>query len=287
MIICPNCGTELADEARFCRICGTKLEAAPVAPEVEEVEEAFEPEAPEYSDAAESAETEVEKVEEVEEVIEPEAGQEPDESDPAVDAVESEFEDEDEEDEGDEFEEPVVDENGNVSFDWNQPVKMEEPEGELEYGWDAPTGVVDGDDPEAMVPVYVGGEDEDEDGEDGWNAERDPWDHTDEFDPEDISENKVMALAAYILGPIGIIIALLASQLSPYAGFHVRQALKIDILIAIVAVITTLLCWTFVVPIAGAIVLIILLVLKIIAFFSVCKGKAVELPIIRGLRFLK
>ena len=57
----------------------------------------------------------------------------------------------------------------------------------------------------------------------------DPADHTAEFDPEDVSQNKVIAMAAYILGTVGIIIALLAAPQSKYAAFHSRQALKLDI----------------------------------------------------------
>lgn len=54
----------------------------------------------------------------------------------------------------------------------------------------------------------------------------DPLDHTAEFDPADISANKVFALIPYLMGWVGVIITLLASSSSPYAGFHVRQALK-------------------------------------------------------------
>lgn len=54
----------------------------------------------------------------------------------------------------------------------------------------------------------------------------DPLDHTAEFDPADISANKVFALIPYLMGWVGVIITLLASSSSPYAGFHVRQALR-------------------------------------------------------------
>lgn len=56
----------------------------------------------------------------------------------------------------------------------------------------------------------------------------DPLDHTAEFDSADISANKVFALIPYLMGWFGVIITLLASSSSPYAGFHVRQALKIQ-----------------------------------------------------------
>ena len=40
----------------------------------------------------------------------------------------------------------------------------------------------------------------------------DPKDHTAEFDAKDISDNKVMAMLPYLMGTIGIIIALIASK---------------------------------------------------------------------------
>ena len=56
--------------------------------------------------------------------------------------------------------------------------------------------------------------------------EPDPFDHTGEFDAQDISENKVLCMLVYLMGAIGIIYALLAGKDSKYVAFHVRQALK-------------------------------------------------------------
>ena len=61
----------------------------------------------------------------------------------------------------------------------------------------------------------------------------DPNDHTAEFDPADISANKVLAMVPYLMGWLGILITLLASGTSAYAGFHVRQALKIQVVTAL------------------------------------------------------
>lgn len=109
-------------------------------------------------------------------------------------------------------------------------------------------------------------------------------DHTAEFSPEDISENKVFALLPYIMGFIGVIITLLASHSSPYAGFHVRQALKIQVvfLLSAVLLIIPILGW-----IAYGVWAIITLVLNLIGFFRVCGGKAIEIPIISSFGFLK
>ena len=115
----------------------------------------------------------------------------------------------------------------------------------------------------------------------------DPYDHTAEFTAKDISENKVIAMLVYLMGPIGIIIALLASPTSPYAAFHVRQALKFVVAEALLGIVTVLLCWTIIVPIAASVMYLVLGVIQIICFFQICSGKAKEPAIIRSLPFLK
>lgn len=112
----------------------------------------------------------------------------------------------------------------------------------------------------------------------------DPLDHTAEFDPADISANKVFALIPYLMEWVGVIITLLASSSSPYAGFHVRQALKIQIaaLLSLVLLIIPFLGW-----IAVGVWAIIALVLDLICFFRVCSGKAIEAPIVSSFKFLK
>lgn len=115
----------------------------------------------------------------------------------------------------------------------------------------------------------------------------DPSDHTSEFDPTDISENKVVAMAAYMMGVVGIILALLAAPNSKYAAFHSRQALKFEIVNSLLLIIAAVLCWTVIVPIAVGVCFVILLVVRIICFFRVCSGKAKDAPIIGSLGFLK
>jgi len=111
-------------------------------------------------------------------------------------------------------------------------------------------------------------------------------DHTDEFDAEDISKNKIFAMLVYLLDFMGIIIALLAGP-SEYVRFHVRQALKFTVVEVLTAICIAVLVWTILVPIAGAIFLLVLLVIKIICFIQVCKGKACEPAIIRSIGFLE
>ena len=112
----------------------------------------------------------------------------------------------------------------------------------------------------------------------------DPYDHTAEFDPRDISDNKCFAMLIYLMGWVGIVIALLASKNSPYLMFHIRQAIKLtvcSVLVSLLAVIPFL-GWVAVVIGYG-----IIFVLKIIAFFSICSGQAKEPAIVRDLGFLK
>ena len=71
----------------------------------------------------------------------------------------------------------------------------------------------------------------------------DPYDHTAEFDAKDISDNKVIAMLCYLLGAAGVIIALLGSQSSPYAGFHVRQSLKFTVVDILLGIISAVLFW--------------------------------------------
>lgn len=115
----------------------------------------------------------------------------------------------------------------------------------------------------------------------------DQYDHTHEFDPKDISDNKVISMLVYLMGAIGIVIALLASNTSPYAAFHVRQALKFTVIEILAAIVTILLCWTIIVPIAYVIFSIALVVVRFICFFQICGGKAKEPAIIRGFGFLR
>ena len=115
----------------------------------------------------------------------------------------------------------------------------------------------------------------------------DPYDHTAEFDPQDISDNKVYAMLVYLMGTIGIIIALLAAQNSRFVAFHVRQALKIVAVNLLMGIISAVLIWTLIVPFAAGVMAVVLWVIKIICFFQVCSGKAKEPAIIRSLGFMK
>lgn len=143
-----------------------------------------------------------------------------------------------------------------------------------------------------------------------------PYDHTADFTPADISDNKVMAMILYLCGSIGLLIGLLYKR-SAYVTFHLRQVLKLFMLevltkicaaiigffislFSIGSIISDLSYGTagirsllfgsaaFTVPLViTGIVSIIILVVKIICFFHVCNGKAIEAPIVRVLRFMR
>lgn len=115
------------------------------------------------------------------------------------------------------------------------------------------------------------------------------YDHTAEFDVQDVHDNKIFAILCYIMGIIGVIVALLArnSVNSPYLSFHIKQALKISITAVLVSIISVVLAWTCIVFIAGMVCNVILEVVAIICFFQTCFNKSVEAPIVRSLPFLK
>lgn len=112
------------------------------------------------------------------------------------------------------------------------------------------------------------------------------YDHTAEFDAEDIENNKIFALLGYILGFIGLIITFLAAKDSPYAMFHAKQAIKIEVTALLAALVLAVLWWTCIVTIAAIIFLCMLFVIDIIAMFQVFCGKAKEPWLVRSLKFL-
>ena len=118
-------------------------------------------------------------------------------------------------------------------------------------------------------------------------AQASPYDHTAEFDAKDVSDHKPYAMLVYLLGFVGIVIALLAGRDSKYLQFHIRQVIKFEVITILTGIIMAVLAITIIVPIAGAIFLAVLFVIQIICFFRICAGKSVEPPIIRSFSFMK
>lgn len=115
----------------------------------------------------------------------------------------------------------------------------------------------------------------------------DPYDHTEDYLEEDIQNTKLVSMLVYLLDFFGIIIALLAARESEYTAFHIKQSMKFTVIEVLLALVTALLCWTFIVPIVGLIALIVLMVIKFVSFTQVCAGKAKEPVLIRSINFLK
>ena len=115
----------------------------------------------------------------------------------------------------------------------------------------------------------------------------DIYDHTSEFSPEDIANNKLYAILMYCVSLMGIIIGLLAAGDSPYVRFHVKQSMKLFICEVILGLITGALFWTVIVGIVGGIAIVVLAVVDIICLVNACKGLAKEPPIVCKIGFLK
>ncbi len=126
----------------------------------------------------------------------------------------------------------------------------------------------------------------------------DPTDHTAEFDAADISDNKIVAMLIYLGGYLGIFVALLMANTSKYVSFQVRQALKLEVvsLLFLLCAIPVAVC--AIIPVLGWIVAVVyglaavafpitLLVIKIMAFVNILKGKVKEPALIHKLSFLK
>lgn len=105
-------------------------------------------------------------------------------------------------------------------------------------------------------------------------------DTTSEYDAQDIENNKVMALLAYII----FLIPLLAAKDSKFARFHTNQGLVLFLcaLLSSVIAVIPLIGW-IIAPIAG----VIITVLAIIGIINALGGKAKELPIIGKFKILK
>jgi|GEM_PF-65683 len=108
-------------------------------------------------------------------------------------------------------------------------------------------------------------------------------DHTEDYEAQDISENKVYAMLPYLFSIVGVIVALLAAKESPFVKFHIHESLKIAVCTALCAIIMLI---PFVGTIVGGICMIILLVCSIIQFVRICQGKAKEAPIVSNFGFL-
>ena len=115
----------------------------------------------------------------------------------------------------------------------------------------------------------------------------DPFDHTSEFDPKDISDNKVICMLMYLASYAGILVALLMSNSSKYVAFHLRQALKFEVATILLGILGAIGSIILIGPFVAGIGIVVLAVVRVICFFQICKGQAKEPAIIRNLKFMK
>ena len=114
-------------------------------------------------------------------------------------------------------------------------------------------------------------------------------DHTEEFDKNDIEQNKVMALLSY-LGWL-VIIPLLAAKNSKFARYHANQGLVLAIVATVVYVVLAILClipvirWIFYV--VEAVFGLVVLILAVMGIINAVNGRAKDLPIIGTFRLIK
>ena len=112
-------------------------------------------------------------------------------------------------------------------------------------------------------------------------------DHTAEFDPKDISDNKLFASLGYLFGIIGIIVMMLINPSSPFVRFHMREAVKFAVADGLVAIATVVLSIIIIGALLGPIAMLVLYVIKIICIFQTLSGKAKEAPLLSSISFLK
>lgn len=118
-------------------------------------------------------------------------------------------------------------------------------------------------------------------------------DYSSQMDANDVEQNKVMAVLAYI--GILVFIPIFAAPQSKFARFHSNQGLTLFIFEVAYGLIMTVLGATVGrIPVAGGIVLavcglvgLVWLILMICGIVNAVNGKAKELPVIGNLKFLR
>lgn len=114
-------------------------------------------------------------------------------------------------------------------------------------------------------------------------------DYSGSMDKKDCEENKVLAILAYI--SILVLVPLFAGKNSKYARFHSNQGLILFIIEVAVSIISNVLSFipvvSVIVGIVAALISLVCFAFSIIGIINVCQNKAVELPLIGGIRIIK
>ncbi len=117
-------------------------------------------------------------------------------------------------------------------------------------------------------------------------SQKNLWDKTELFSDEEVKEYRLTAVLIYLLGIFGIILALVTDKSSPYLKFHITEGLKITVVTAVLAVISVLLAFTFIVPVLSGAGLIVCSVINLISAYKTLEGKSENAVIIRNLTIL-
>lgn len=117
-------------------------------------------------------------------------------------------------------------------------------------------------------------------------------DTTAEYDENDISNNKILALFSYI--GILFLVPLLAAKDSKFARFHVNQGLVLfifelawSVVYGILFSVTFVLGLSVIVSVIGNVVNLLFIVVAILGIVNAVQGKAKELPVIGKIKILK
>lgn len=114
-------------------------------------------------------------------------------------------------------------------------------------------------------------------------------DTTDQFDPNDIEQNKVMAVLAYLSWLV--IVPLIAAKDSKFARYHCNQGLVLAIAEIIAVVVLGILGkipvigWIF--SICESLIGLVCLIFAILGIVNAAQGRAKELPIVGSFKLIK
>ncbi len=114
---------------------------------------------------------------------------------------------------------------------------------------------------------------------------------TAQFHPQDIQNNKMMAVLAYI--GILVLVPLFAAKESPFAKYHTNQGLVLFIIeiagIILLSILTAIMSWRLLIlsSLLSLIFSLAFLAWSIIGIINAAGGKAKELPLIGKIKLLK
>ena len=113
-------------------------------------------------------------------------------------------------------------------------------------------------------------------------------DHTSEFDPNDIQNNKTMGILAYI--SFLVLVPIFSAKDSKWARFHANQGLVLLIAEGVAAILSFLgiipyVGWLFSIP--GWILYVVCVVFSVLGIVNAAKGQAKDLPLISKIKILK